>query len=523
MLNQRELARVSSRTKTVSLGFLTSGLQYVLYVGLQAAITPIVLRYAGRETLGAYSAIMQAILYLALIDLGLSATMSRFLAQCSGSSDSANHFRRVLTTGKTVLLLTNIVFGLLVLLLGHFCGAAFKLSANLAGEAQRGLILLAGWAVARTPWAAYNLALVASQELATANLIALLQCVLRFAASTVALISGRGLFGLIAAAVLAEVFASALYAVRFRSLYPQRIPGWGIKDKDLLHRMLRFGAGMTTVRIAGLLTFNSGAVLIGSVMGPVAVSIYYVSQMPAFAAYSLALRLPDSAAPSVNELWGQGRKESVRTAFVRLQRITTVLATLIAGGILLFNREIIQLWVGLGQYAGDSMTIALALLALIMPIQHLNYTFAVALGRIKLLSALALIEGVAAVSLSLVLLRVFGLAGVSAGIAIGILPKTIVLYLILIRQLNVEFKRDLLFWLPRPLIALAGSLSLSRLLSVRLFPHQIANAAVQMTIFLACYCLLCWLLALEPADKRRLVAGVQRFLHHRSELIGIRA
>ena len=83
-----------SRTSRALKGTLTSFLQYGLQIVLQAALVPLVLHIAGRETLGAYAILMQAIGYLALADLGFSVATNRFLAQAYGHDDGGLRFRQ---------------------------------------------------------------------------------------------------------------------------------------------------------------------------------------------------------------------------------------------------------------------------------------------------------------------------------------------------------------------------------------------------------------------------------------------
>ena len=82
-----------SRSTRAAKGFLTSILQYASQIAVQALLAPVVLRIAGRETLGAYAAIMQAVAYLALVDLGSSWSLERFLAQALGLNDKGKRFR----------------------------------------------------------------------------------------------------------------------------------------------------------------------------------------------------------------------------------------------------------------------------------------------------------------------------------------------------------------------------------------------------------------------------------------------
>src|SRR5258708_6133519 len=72
-------AAAGGRNRRAAKGVITSILEYGLRIGLQALLAPLVLRMSGQEVFGAYAVLMQALGYLALMDLGFSLAFTRFL------------------------------------------------------------------------------------------------------------------------------------------------------------------------------------------------------------------------------------------------------------------------------------------------------------------------------------------------------------------------------------------------------------------------------------------------------------
>jgi O-antigen/teichoic acid export membrane protein len=87
--------KMNTRTSRAFQGTLTSFLQFGLVIILQIFLAPIVLKYAGQETLGAFSIIMQIVSYLALLDLGFSVSTNRFLPQAFGKDDNLKYFKDI--------------------------------------------------------------------------------------------------------------------------------------------------------------------------------------------------------------------------------------------------------------------------------------------------------------------------------------------------------------------------------------------------------------------------------------------
>src|SRR6185312_2209500 len=67
-----------SRSERAAKGFAAALLQYACQILVQILLAPVVLLMAGRETLGAYAAIMQALGMLALVDIAGSCRWNDF-------------------------------------------------------------------------------------------------------------------------------------------------------------------------------------------------------------------------------------------------------------------------------------------------------------------------------------------------------------------------------------------------------------------------------------------------------------
>src|ERR1700747_3063546 len=132
-----------SRSARAASGFLTSVLQYISQILMQALLAPVVLRLAGREALGAYAAIMQTLGFLALVDVAHSWSLERFLGQSIGLPDGGARFRRVFTTARSLLLISNTVFAILTLIFSLYITRLFHLSPGIALQARHALYVIA--------------------------------------------------------------------------------------------------------------------------------------------------------------------------------------------------------------------------------------------------------------------------------------------------------------------------------------------------------------------------------------------
>ena len=463
---------MTTRTSHAISGTLTSFVEFGLRIGLQAALLPLVLRVAGQETLGAYAALMQVIGYLALVDLGFGVALSRYLAQAFGYDDQKKRFSAIFTTGRTFYLASNCVVALFAFILSIYVGNLFSLSSSVETQARIGLWILAAWGVLRTPLAVYGGALIATQHLAAANIISMVGNALRLILSLGMVLFGFDLIGLMLAGVFAEAATFSLQRWQYRKTYPGEKFGWGIPNWQLFREMLGFGIGYLLVIIGGQLTFNTDSAVVGYLYGGVATSIYYTTQMPTFLLIALIWKITDNAAPAFNELYAKKETERLQNAYYKLIKYGLILSLGLGLGLLALNRTLITLWVGEGQYAGNVMTISLALFAIGTVINHVNALVLVAYGAVRLLSIISIVGGVCNLGLSLLLGKIFGLQGVMVASAV---VEIVVVGVLCVYGLSLMKINVLSLWQKAVMPALVANLFVIPVVAFMYLHHQAAS------------------------------------------------
>jgi O-antigen/teichoic acid export membrane protein len=492
-----------SRSSRAAKGFATSLMQYAAQIILQALLAPIVLKVAGRETLGAFAAIIQVLALLQLVDIAGSWSLERFLAQAMGRDLSGARFREVFTTARMIFLLSNSAFALLVLLFSFFVGRIFHLSAEVRWQASWALRVIAAWAVLRTPLAAYGNALTATQDMAAANLIGTLSSTLRMIASVGLVLAGGGLFGLMLAGTIAEASALVLYRMRFKKLNPGLMPGWGVPDRALMREMIGFGGHWIFFNVGSVLIARTGNILAGLTGGAALASTFYTSQTPAMMGHDMMQRLSDNIAPGINELYGRGDLARVRATISRMTRAILVLALPLATGVLLFNRDLVVSWVGAEQYAGRLLTVSLALFCLCFAVQRVAIISSFVVGWMRLLSATALGQGVAYIGLSLWLGRRLGLGGITLSLVLVIIPQNIVLWRKLAQEFDLKPVAMVIRSLVRGIVPLGCASEAAWVVHghVVIRHHHLEGFLAESLTFVVVYCVLAYFLSLERIDR----------------------
>lgn len=499
------------RTSKAARGLVTGWIQFFLNLLLQIAFVPLILLYAGQETLGAYAIITQILGYVSLVDFGLSATTLRFLSQAYGKEDDRREFFRIMSLSRVVLLATNILFALAVLIASLWFRELFHFPADILEEAKTCMYMIACWAVLRSPWVVYAGGLIASQRLATANLIYMFGNFSRVVLSLVFILSGYGLIGLLAANVASEVISTVLFVYFFHKEFGARRIEWVIRRDYLLKEVLSFSGQILIINLSSLLIFSTGNIIVGSLFGVVAASMYYATQVPAASGYNLILQIGKNATPAINELYGKGEYPALKRSYLDIHKYTNMLVFPFAFGLLMLNKSFVDLWVGPKQYGGDLMTWTLMGLSLVICINGIGSAYVQAKGDIRALSRLSIAEGLLNLALSVALGWLIGIGGVLLAMLIARVPTTVYVIYKSQKDLDVSFGEYAKECILRPLyVAISCGAILYATIRV-IPPHVWKNLLGNVAIYMVIYSYSCYRFAMNTKEKTRIKDWIAGF------------
>lgn len=489
------------RTSKASLGLFTDLLQYVVLIALQVVLAPIVLKVSGQEVLGAYSIVMQIIGYGLILDFGLSVALNRYLAQAFGNVGTGHKFEEIFNVGRYFIFLTNIFLALIIVTVSFNIATLIVGSETAISDTRDSLLIFAMWILVRSPLVIYSNGLLATQNMATANIIGIVSGASRLFLSIGLVYFGLGLIGLVVANILSESLGLLLKRYYFNKLNPLLEMQWCKPNPQLVRELLAFGITYWGVNIAIVLTVGSDSIVVGHLYGAAAVAVFYITKIPSFMLIQLIFKISDNAGPAVNELISQGNFEAVRTAYLKILRYSMLVAFPLAIGITCFNKAVISAWVGANQYAGHLMSFAIALYVITQVINHINAMITVATGNMHNWMKIMVIVGVVTLALAYILGKLFGMQWVMVAIAIMDLPLLVFLMVRSCSGIDLGYS---LVWRQSLLPALIASIPLI-LLGAYLFTAGVVDSLVKLIASIAGFAALwgisCYSLGLNATER----------------------
>jgi O-antigen/teichoic acid export membrane protein len=491
-----------SRSKRAFYGLFTGLVGFGIQMALQIVIVPFVIKIAGRDTLGAYSIIMQIIGYGLLFDLGFSASLGRFLSHSLATDDNGIKFNKTYNIGRTFLLFINIIIGILICVTSLFISDIIPAKSNTLYDMRVSMILLGVWTILKTPFTLNSIALNSSQNMSIVNIVTIFGGLTRFILSLIFVYLGMGLIGLVGAFIISEMisilFNRYFFLLKFKNFKFQ----WIISDKELLKEILNFGLKYWGVNLAVVIYYSTDIIIVGHLFGAASASIYYVTKTPSFFAYQFIYRLSDNTGPGINELYAKSEFNAIKETYMKVLKYSLILAFPLALGIICFNKYIISIWTSEGQYGGDLMTYSIAFYVIIEVINHVNAMILVVSGKMKWWAKISFIQSVLGIILAFTFGKLIGLGGVMLGLLISSVPMFFFLIYRTLPIIDLNFKTFYIKILKPTTISIIPLIFFMILIKTNfLFFIDYLNNFFQIIVFLNIWLLSSYYFAINKEDK----------------------
>jgi O-antigen/teichoic acid export membrane protein len=397
---------------------LAAGMIYALAAaGATLIATPLLLRWLGSETLGAYKALTDWIGYLAFLEAGLGGAMMASLAMRLGQDDReavVNMLASGLRSYRWLMLL-QLAGGLaLVVALPSLISRSMPSDGELR---TAGAVAILPFFLA--PLLVYRALAEARQRGYVNWLVMTIQVLMMYGLLLATARLGWGLPGQSAAFAAAQLPALLLLAWDGSRAYRgawRTAPDPSDRKALLKLSWPTFIHGMTD-RI-GLVSDN---ILIAWIMGPAAVVPFFLTQQLALMAQSQLRGVGSATWAGLAELHARGDNDNLRMRLVELTGIVSGLGMAVLMPIAAYNRYFVQLWVGGDAYAGDAVTLLTCFNALLWAVFALWGWVILGTGQIRRWMPFAVISTLVNVAVSVIGTAALGVVGPLLGTATGLL------------------------------------------------------------------------------------------------------
>lgn len=306
---------------------------------------PVALHFLSKEQFGLWSLVVQVGGYLMLVDLGMSTSVARFLADFKDSKDEGQAYGNVLKTGELVFAIQALFVAFLAAACAFLLPSWLKLPTSLIGDFQKliflqGVILAIGLALrgkSSPLWAHQRIDI--THWSAAANLLTSLLVM------STGLYFGWGVdsFWVASAAGALWTWVLPWVACHRLHLYPKTLQNSSFQ-KELFLKMFGFGRDVLLIQLGGLLCSGSQIILVTRFLGLEAAAVFSIATKTLTMSQQLVGRILESAAPGLTELFVRGERKRFAIRFYQITAISITFATLIGLTLMGTNREFVSIW-----------------------------------------------------------------------------------------------------------------------------------------------------------------------------------
>lgn len=379
---------------------------------ISLAVVPLYLKYLGIEAYGliGFSLAMQAVMQL--LDLGLSATISREVARAAAVDDLAS-CRNLLKTFATIYWGMAVLLGAVLVAAAPWIAHFWLNAETISPEAVSRSVALMGIVIAaRWPTGLYLGALTGAERLVTANAILVVM-------STVASLGAVAVIALLSPTVEAFFVWQAIAGMA--QALVMRTAAWRTVGRSAettfnvaeLQRVWRFSAGVSGIALSGILFTQLDKIILSRILSLSDFGAYVLAWTIAGLLYRLISPVYNVVFPRFSSLYAAGRQLELTELYRSGTDIFAGLLFPVAMAMIIAAEAAVSIWTGNPVLAKQIAPLigVFAIGSSLHGMMYFPYALQLAYGEVKLALQINLALSVVIIPLILLLSTTYGALG----------------------------------------------------------------------------------------------------------------
>jgi O-antigen/teichoic acid export membrane protein len=463
-------------------------------------VYPFILHHLGDDASGLWTLIYSLTGYYGIFDFGIRSSLIRYVSKFRATGDK-DELTRLINTSFFTYTCVGLFLLIPTTLGGFYVSRLFHIPANFVSDA-RILFLMVGYAMALGfPLGMSGGVLEGLQRFDLINWTNITTTLARAALIIYVLRHGLGLLSVALITVSLPLISSAVRAVFAERLLG--IPfGWKFVDRKSLRQVAGYGSVTFMIIVAARLRFKTDAVIIGTFLSAAAITHFTIGARLVDYASEVVSSLAQIFTPMSSHFHATGNYDQLRKIFVAGNRACALVMFPMTVAFVVMGKSVIEAWVG-PRYLSSYVILLIVLIpSTFYEAQSTSNRILFGMSLHKSLAYIVLMEGIANVILSIVLVRPLGIVGDAIGTAIPLLCTSLFfLPRHLCRRLEIPIRRFLVeaYFFP---VILCLPMTLALVLMQRSFyAHRYPQLILNLFVGLAVYgvCVLWFVLTREPA------------------------
>ena len=383
-------------------------------IGLSLLTLPYIVRRLGEEAFGVFVLVLAVLGYFAFLNLGLNTASVKYVSEYWAQGDS-ERINRVIGSTLVVYATLGGLGSLGIWLATEWLVTdVLKVSPDLVGISKIAFRVGAFGFLANMVSGTFSAVPTALQRFDIANKATVGFTTLSTLSTVAVLAIGGGLVQV----VVVRLAISLLSIPVFLFIAKRLVPSLVVRPRctwSTLKGLLGFGGFSTVNRVAAQAIFQLDRLLLGSFLGPAAVTYYVVPANLTSQMHGLMSRLTDVLFPLSSELSALGENERLRKMYIKATKCVAILGTMVYLPIILLSLPLLRFWMGQDFARQSSLTLSvLALSYYALSFNVVAYHVLNGVGRPDVNAISAVVGGLINLGFCLFLIPKMGILGAAA-------------------------------------------------------------------------------------------------------------
>jgi O-antigen/teichoic acid export membrane protein len=398
-------------------------------------LAPVLVHGLGDRRYGVWSLVESVLAYLLLFDMGVAASVVRYVARFEATCD-LEALNRVFSISMCLFTAA----GILVLACAAAAACLLHFPADLEYEG-RGLLLLLGLNLAvGLPLNVFPCILDGLGRYPAKTVVRTVSLLIRAALFLAVVHTGGGLVELGWVITGLNVAEHLALAALVRHYLPGLRFSFGLVDRTTFRAIRGYSLGAFLAMVAGRISFQTDALVINAFLAPQFITFFALAGKLVDYAKTSIRTATTVLTPAVSSLEARGDLAAIRAVLLHSTRCVMWIILPIQAGLMILGKPFLTLWLGSRGYA-DRIYPTLLILALPLSLalsQSVSGRILYGMGRLRWFAGLVMAEAVVNLLLSIWLVHPLGIEGVAWGTTLPHVVMNLVLAAHVCRLLGVR-------------------------------------------------------------------------------------
>lgn len=377
-------------------------------------LAPFILSHVGETQYGILVLVGSVVLQGVNLDLGIRSALIKLVAEHRARGE-VDELRGIIATAMWLYCCLGAMALALTLLISPFLPSLFQVPPSEHDTmVTLGLLMGTQLAISITNSAPGG-AISGLQRYDIQNAISAVWSIASACLTISVLLSGGGILGIATALVILAAVMQLVYILCLKRIAPDlRLTFRGARTR-FVRTILSFSTSMVVIDVSNSLQTKADEMVIGAFLPVSFVSPYSLARRLSSIPQMIAERFVWGFVPLTSQLEAQGETERLRVLYLTGTRITLAIGLPFAAVVMVLAGPLLTLWVG-EQYAKYApITFVLALAGIVELSGAPGGSILRGLGRHHWLAVMGACAAAAKITLSVLLVRSYGLLGVAVG------------------------------------------------------------------------------------------------------------